>query len=175
MKSSALLTVSLIALALFNYVEAADNVHFSGALVAESCTLPESDQDIHLDFGTVTEKALYQYHRTKSQPFTIHLENCNPAIAGTVNITFEGTADSELTDSLSLDAGSTAQGVAIGLERMDGTPLPINKPTPYFQLTSGNNPLTFNAYIQAQSSVITNESLKVGDFTATSSFVLDYQ
>ncbi len=89
---------------------AEDNVHFSGALVSEPCTLPDADKDIKLDFGSVIVKSLYQYQRTKSQPFSIHLQACDPAILSTVSVTFQGTADTELPQMLALDAGSAAKG-----------------------------------------------------------------
>ncbi|EOW6742855.1 fimbrial protein [Cronobacter dublinensis] len=167
---------ALLALALSGSVSAAeDNVHFSGALVSEPCMLPDTDTDIHLDFGTVIEKYLYQYQRTKSQPFSIHLTECDPAILSTVSVTFQGTADTELTDMLALDASSSAKGVAIGLELADGTPLAINKASPYTTLTSGSNTLGFSAFVQAQPRVITSKSLTAGDFTAISTFILAYQ
>lgn len=154
---------------------AEDNVHFSGALVSEPCTLPDADTDIRLDFGSVIEKYLYQYQRTKPQPFSIHLQECDPTILSTVSVTFQGTADTELTALLAPDASSTAKGVAIGLELTDGTPLTINKASPYTQLSGGANTLTFNAYVQARPTVIANKTLAAGDFTATANFVLAYQ
>ncbi|WP_426712641.1 fimbrial protein [Cronobacter muytjensii] len=154
---------------------AEDNVRFSGALVSEPCTLADADTDIRLDFGSLIEKYLYQYQRTKPQPFSIHLQECDPTLMNTVSVTFQGTADTELTELLAPDAASTAKGVAIGLTLADGTPLAINKASPYTQLSSGNNTLTFNAYIQARPTVITNKSLTAGDFTATANFVLAYQ
>ncbi len=175
MKKFVSCTAASLYLAGSHYALAADNVHFTGTLIAISCTLPDSDKDITLDFGTVIEKSLYQYQRTKSQPFTIHLENCNPAIAGSVNVTFQGIADSELTNLLALDSVSTAKGVALGLELADGTPLAINKAAPWVPLASGNNSLNFNAYIQALPSQIAARSLTAGDFIATSTFVLSYQ
>ncbi|EOL8944466.1 fimbrial protein [Cronobacter dublinensis] len=154
---------------------AADNVHLSGALVAEPCTLPDTDTDIQLNFGTVIEKYLYQYQRTKSQPFSIHLKDCDPAIMSSVSVTFQGAADKELTTLLALDMSSSAKGVAIGLELADGTPLAINKPSPFSQLTRGNNELSFNAFVQGLPSVIQNKTMVSGDFVATSNFVLTYQ
>lgn len=154
---------------------AEDNVHFSGALVAEPCTLPDADMDIKLDFGTVIEKYLYQYQRTQSQPFSIHLLECDPSIMSTVSVIFQGTADEELTDMLALDVSSAAKGLAIGLELEDGTPLAINKASPYTQLTHGTNILTFNAYVQVQPTVLTNKKLTAGNFNANSTFVLSYQ
>lgn len=176
MKTTVLLLSAALGLMTISGVQAAeDNVHFSGALVTEPCVLPDADKDIHLDFGTVIEKYLYQYQRTKSQPFSIHLTECDPAVLSTVSVTFQGTADTELTDMLALDASSTAKGVAIGLELADGTPLLINKASPYTQLSSGNNMLKFNAFVQAQPTIITNKSLVSGDFMATANFVLGYQ
>ncbi|NCH59556.1 fimbrial protein [Cronobacter dublinensis] len=167
---------ALLALALSLSASAAeDNVHFSGALVSEPCTLPDADTDIHLDFGTVIEKYLYKYQRTKSQPFAIHLKDCDPTLMNTVSVTFQGTADSELTDMLALDTSSTAKGVAVGFELEDGTPLALNKASPFGQLNTGNNILIFNAFVQAQPSVLLSHSLKRGGFTAISTFILAYQ
>ncbi len=158
-----------------NIFAAADNIHFSGALVAEPCKLPDADTDIHLDFGTVIEKYLYQYQRTKSQPFSIHLNDCDPSLMNSVSVMFQGTADTELTQMLALDTSSTAKGVAIGLELKDGTPLAVNKSSPFTELSQGNNTLDFNAYVQAQPTTIVNKTLVAGDFTAISTFILAYQ
>lgn len=160
----------------FNPVNATENnVHFHGALVAEPCTLPDSDKDIKLDFRSVIVKSLYQYQRTKSQPFTIYLEDCDPSLMKTVSVTFSGTPDDELNTMLALDPSSTAKGVAIGLEMPDASPLAINKTTPWQQLTAGNNTLTFNAYVVAEPSALSSKTITAGDFTAISSFVLNYQ
>ncbi|EKM6455979.1 fimbrial protein [Cronobacter dublinensis] len=167
---------ALLALALSGSVSAAeDNVHFSGALVSEPCTLPDADTDIHLDFGTVIDKYLYQYNRTKSQPFSIHLQDCDPVILNTVSVTFQGMADNELTTMLALDASSVAMGVVIGLEQADGKPMIINKPGPLLHLTPGNNTLNFNSFVQVKPSVLETKSLKMGEFTAVTTFVLAYQ
>lgn len=176
MKLLTLIPAVLTGAMMFNSVSAAENnVHFHGALVAEPCTLPDSDTDIKLDFGSVIVKSLYQYQRTKSQPFTIHLEDCDPTLMKTVSVTFSGTADDELTTLLALDPSSTAKGVAVGLELPDGSPLAINKAAPYQQLVSGNNALTFNAYVQALPVYIANSNIVLGNFTVISSFVLNYQ
>ncbi|EOC1298767.1 fimbrial protein [Cronobacter dublinensis] len=167
---------ALLALALSGSAPAAeDNVRFSGALVSEPCTLPDADTDIHLDFGTVIEKYLYKYQRTKSQPFAIHLKDCDPALMNTVSVTFQGTADSELTTMLALDVSSVAMGIAIGFEQADGKPLNINNPGPFINLTTGNNTLTFNSFVQVKPSALASNSLKLGGFTAVTTFVLAYQ
>lgn len=175
MKLVYLVPVLLAGVVVSHYSCADDNVHFSGALVAEPCTVPDSDADIKLDFSSVIEKSLYQYQRTKSLPFTIQLENCDPMLMSTVSVTFEGTPDDELTTMLAIDPSSSAKGVAVGLEQIDGAPLAINKAGPYQQLSQGDNSLTFNAYIQAKPEAIAQKQIIAGDFTATSTFVLGYQ
>ncbi|MBE4916814.1 type 1 fimbrial protein [Enterobacter cloacae complex sp. P6RS] len=152
-----------------------DNVHFHGALVAEPCKILDSDANILLDFGTVIESYLYEYHRTLSKPFAIHLTDCDPSLYNTVSVTFQGTADSELTDFLALDPTSTAKGVAIGLTLSDGTPLAVNKASPYSMLSSGNNTLYFKTFIEAKPSGLLNNSLQVGEFRSVATFVLSYQ
>lgn len=161
---------------LFIDVQAVENnVSFSGALVAEPCTLPDNDANITLDFGSVIEKSLYQYQRTKSQPFTIHLENCDPAMMETVSVMFTGTADDELTTLLALEPSSSAKGVAIGLELPDGSSLAINKAAPWQQLVEGNNALVFDAYVQIKPQALSTKTLTAGDFSAISTFALTYQ
>ncbi|WP_105665499.1 fimbrial protein [Cronobacter dublinensis] len=167
---------ALLTLALSGSVSAAeDNVHFSGALVSEPCTLPDTDTDIHLDFGSVINKYLYQYKRTKSQPFSIHLEDCDTTIMNTVSIMFQGTGDSELTDMLALETTSTAKGVAVGLEFEDGSLLSLNKASPFRHINTGDNTLTFNAFVQAQPSALINRTLQMGTFTAIGTFILAYK
>ncbi|EOC3061671.1 fimbrial protein [Cronobacter dublinensis] len=72
MKRFIFLIAPLLTLALLKQAQAEDNVHFSGALIATSCTLPDSDKDININFGVIVEKYLYKYQRTKSQhlPYT---------------------------------------------------------------------------------------------------------
>ncbi|WP_436876551.1 fimbrial protein [Siccibacter turicensis] len=176
MKMKLCLLCAVVNMALTHGVFAAeDNVHFSGALVSEPCTLPDTDADIKLDFGSIIKKSLYEYQRTMSKPFEIHLQDCDPSLMQTVSVTFQGTADAELKDMLAIDASSTAKGVAIGLELADGTPLPLNKAGPFSQLSAGNNTLTFNAYVQAKPGFLENNNIVAGNFSTIGTFVLAYQ
>ncbi|MDY0972477.1 fimbrial protein [Siccibacter turicensis] len=176
MKMKLCLLCALMNMALIHGVSAAeDNVHFSGALVSEPCTLPDADADITLDFGSIIMKSLYKYQRTMSKPFEIHLQDCDPSLMQTVSVTFQGTADAELTDMLAIDASSTATGVAIGLELADGSAFGINKTSPWMQINQGSNILAFKAYVQIKPSSASGGKLAMGNFTSTSTFVLSYQ
>lgn len=166
---------AVLLLLLCNISSAEDNVHFSGVLVSSPCTLPDADTDIQLDFGSLIVKSLYQYQRSASKPFVIHLQDCNSTVMNTVSVTFQGMQDNELTDLLALDAGSTAQGIAIGIELANKTPLTVNKPSPEIAFYSGNNTLNFNAFVQIKPTALANRTLVVGSFSAVSTFILNYQ
>ena len=55
---------------------AADNLRFSGGLVAEACSFRPGDEAIVLDQLEASSQYLYLNTRTVSKPFQIHLEGC---------------------------------------------------------------------------------------------------
>jgi len=152
-----------------------NNVVFSGALVSQPCTLPDSDTDISLDLGTIVNKYLYQNQRTESIEFGIHLLGCNIAVQKMVSVTFGGIEQEEMPGYLALDPVSTAKGVAIGLESMNNTFIPINEPTQFSVLSEGNNVLSYKAFVKILPTAANEHSLIEGSFTAVSTFVLTYQ
>jgi len=152
-----------------------DNMKFSGTLVAEPCVIPAGEENIPLDFGSVIEKYLYANQRSKSQPFTIHLAECDPAVASTVSVTFSGTEDTNLPGFLALDPGSSAAGVAIGLETESGEALPLNQRSAVSELVSGDNFLNWEAYVQGEPDALSGKSITSGEFMATATFSLDYE
>ncbi|MFP3408829.1 fimbrial protein, partial [Pseudomonas sp. SIMBA_065] len=81
-------------------------------------------------------------------PFILHLQDCNPTIAGTVNVTFSGTEDAALPGYLAVDG--SASGVAIGLDNGKGEQIKVNQATPSYPLLAGNNELNFRAFITGE-------------------------
>lgn len=154
---------------------AEDNLHFSGALVAEPCVIPSGEENISLEFGSVIDKYLYQYHRTHSQTFTLHLTQCDPSVAKTVSVTFHGTESLPLPGLLALDAGSSATGIALGLETTKGAAIPINQSTPAVPLTAGENWLSWQAYVQGEPKALKERTITPGEFSATATFELAYE
>lgn len=150
-----------------------NNVKFDGNLVAEPCTLDPNTTNFSLNLGDIIDKYLYINSRTHSKAFNINLLDCDLSLGSSVIVTFSGNPEPELPDLLSL-SGGTARGIAVGLENSDGSALPINKPTNAFKLMKGNNILTFNAYVQGTPKAIQNRGIRKGDFTAISTFTLDY-
>lgn len=154
---------------------AADNVRFHGALVSEPCEIAPGDEQIALDFGTVIDKYLYLNTRTHSQPFDIRLAECDLSLGKMVKVTFSGNENPNLPGLLALEAGSQANGIGIGMENQDGKPLPLNKQVPGYGLVSGNNTLTFRAYVQGEPQALTDKTIERGPFNAIVTFHLEYE
>jgi type 1 fimbria pilin len=154
---------------------AADNMRFHGALVAEPCIIPPGDEKILLDFGTVIDKYLYLNTRTNSQPFEIRLTECDLSLGKTVKVTFSGKENLNLPGLLALEAGSQANGIGIGMETEDGTPLLLNKQGPGYKLVSGANTLTIRAYVKGEPKAIADQTIERGPFNAIATFSLEYE
>ncbi|MDD2047818.1 fimbrial protein [Pseudomonas putida] len=154
---------------------AEDNLYFSGTLVNEPCVLAEEDELIKLDFKSVIDKDLYLNGRTKGRPLELRLKNCDLDVGKRmVSITFSGNESSEPPGLLVLQS-ATVQGLLVGLETTAGTALPLNKSHRMGELSSGDNLLNFNAYLQGEPEALANRSLGLGDFEASMTFALSYE
>ena len=147
---------------------------FRGALVAQACTLRPGDDDIPLQLWDTSSQYLYLSTRTIGKPFEIHLEGCDISIGGDVTITLSGNASAVLPGLLALGGGSTAAGVAIGIETPAGNLLPLNVTSDRQALTSGANIIALKAFIKAEPQAIANQSIVAGLLTAVSTFTLSY-
>ncbi|MGG4608431.1 fimbrial protein [Providencia sp. Me31A] len=149
-------------------------VEFDGKLIADACDVFPGDENVIVDFGTVVNKYLYSYGRTKSMPFQIRLINCDLTVGKDITLKFTGTESPIQKGLLAPDLSSTAKGIALGIENKQGVLIPINTGNYKQDLSAGNTTLEFQAYVQADPKVIPNKSLGLGDFTATTTFMLDY-
>lgn len=154
--------------------QAADNLSFTGDLVAEPCTLRPGDDAISLDMTGISTRELYANTRTVGRAFQIHLEGCDSSIADSVTTTFSGTSNTALPGLLALDASSVAKGIALGLETPADVPLPLNVTSDTQTLGDGNNIIEFKAYVKGEPQAIVDRSIQAGAFSATSTFTLDY-
>lgn len=153
---------------------AADNMRLHGALVFEACDIQTGDEDQDISLGMIPDNYFYLHQRTQGRPVQIHLVNCDTTIASNVTPTFTGTENAALPGLLAFDAGSTAAGVAVGLETSGGRFLPLNVAGDKTPLNSGANVITFNAYLQGEPGALANHGITRGTFTATTTFQLDY-
>ncbi|MFP7326998.1 fimbrial protein [Serratia marcescens] len=154
---------------------AADNLRFSGALVAEPCVIPTGQEVVTLDFGSVVDKDLYLNQRTPAVPFDINLIECDVSLGAALTLTFLGNESRSLPGYLALTAGSRAGGVAIGLENADGKMLPLNKQGDKINLAPGNNRIGLRAFLQGEPQALKNKTISRGEFSAALTFGLDYQ
>lgn len=154
--------------------QAADNLRFTGDLVAEPCTLRPGDDAITVDITDVSIRELYSNTRTPGRAFQIHLEGCNSSIADSVTTTFSGAPNAALPGLLALDGSSVAHGVALGLETPADIPLPLNVTSDTQTLSDGNNIIEFKAYVRGEPQAIADRSIQAGAFRATSTFTLNY-
>lgn len=151
-----------------------NNVRLHGALVSEPCVIPPGENEIVLDFGAVVDKYLYQNTRTPGQPFSIHLTDCDLNLGETVSVMFTGAESIVLPGLLAVDVGSSASGIAIGLETSEAIPVQLNQTMDKIVLQEGNNLISLKAYIRGEPTAITNQSITRGAFTATATFSLNY-
>lgn len=150
-------------------------MNFHGTLVNEPCTVAPGDESITLDFGTVIDDYLYLNTRTHSQPFTIHLQDCDidgwPG-DGSVTVRFSGVQSSELPGYLAMS--NAAMGAVIGMEQEDGSFLPLDQTSVPITLSNGGVGLNFKAFVEGEPTALQNKTIVKGAFSATATFYLEY-
>jgi len=171
------LTPLLAVLCFNNSWSAQAGINFRGTLVEEPCTVATGTEgtDIDVDFGTLTDKDFYTDGPVGQRAFHILLEDCDPTLAATAKLTFKGAEETDLPGMLALSSGPMVNSVAIGLAKSDGTPVPLNQQITAKALTPGNNQLDFIAYLQATDSVVQQQNVTPGKFTALATFILEYE
>lgn len=163
------------ALALSAAAQAADNVEFTGVLVHAPCTLHPGDDELELDFSTVSDRDLYALGQTPSRSFSLRLDDCDTSVMNGVTLTFSGEESTELPGFLAFDAVSLARGVVVGLQSDNGQPLPLNGAGMTLALASGNVLIPLQAYLKVEPTAQAKQGIVKGPFTATATFKLDYQ
>lgn len=169
----------LVALGIFPWGQTisavTDNLSFRGTLVTAPCTIRTGDDALELDFGDVVSRYLYMNTRTQGQEVTLHLEDCDTSVLTGVKIMFTGIENSQLPGLLALDTGSSAQGIAVGMETMGGTLLPLNVAGAETPLNADLTEISLKAYVQAEPGALSTSGILPGSFRATALFELEYQ
>ncbi len=148
-------------------------MHLYGTLLElPPCNINNGD-NIEVDFNSTGAKDLYNNGRTWDRYFTIDLEDCETSNYGLVSVTFTGPESTELPGYLQMENAST--GAAIGIAEQDGTFLGLNKTSTVTRLTNGNVALVFRAFLQGEPTALANHSIRLGEFRATSLFILTYE
>ncbi|EBE4781783.1 fimbrial protein [Salmonella enterica] len=144
-------------------------ITFTGTITNSPCDIAPGDDAITVPFGQISYRKLNAADATtKSEPFTIHLQNCafdanDSTVAGSagkmskVTVSFSGTGDT--THHAYVSTGS-AQHVGVQLLKSDNTTLiepnsTASDTTDAQQLQAGNNELSFFARVVALATGVT--------------------
>ncbi|MDX7991028.1 fimbrial protein [Xenorhabdus littoralis] len=143
-------------------------------VLAPTCSIKAEDKNIEVDFGDISNRDFYQNHRTESRNFNLRLERCDPRVTKSLKIKFSGETSKELPGLLAVKSTARTVGVAIGMEKTDGTQMPFNKTSEFPLSDSRNNEIPLRAYVQAEPSALKEKKIGVGQFTAIATFEVDY-
>ncbi|CAM3842898.1 fimbrial protein [Xenorhabdus thuongxuanensis] len=151
------------------------DIRITLTVLAPTCSIKTEDQNIEVDFGNILNSDLYLRHRTKGKPFYLYLKDCDPQMIKRLRIKFLGEMSQELPGLLAVRSNDRLHGIAIGMEKIDGTPMPFNKTSEFpLSANSRDNMITFQAYVQATPRSIQEKKIGVGPFTAIATFEVNY-
>lgn len=154
--------------------ETSTTIHYGGTLIALPCTIEPGTENPWYYLGVTPTKSLYRFTRTSSFLITFELKDCDTSLGSTVKASFSGPVNSE--GLLMFTPGSEAKGAGIGLEYLDGRPIPIDGTTDYaVPLRDGDMTIRLKAYVQGEREALADKSLVTGDFTAVMTYTLSYE
>lgn len=150
-------------------------VTFTGSIIDAPCSITPETIDQTVDLGQVSNVALKDGGKSTPRNFQIDLENCELVTTGTgknnmVSLTFTGMESSAGNGRLGITG--TAQGASIAITDGAGTVIELGKPTQAQSLQSGNNTLSFSAYLQGDNA---SGGIVPGNFQSIADFTLAYQ
>lgn len=144
-------------------------IKFVGAILDAPCSIAPQSVDQTIQMGQISNSLLVQQGEGPLRPFEIRLEGCALDTAKTASITFNGIADDSKKKRLFLNGA--AKGAAIAMvSQLDGSEVTLGTPTKALSLVGGDNTLKFGAKM-----VKNGEQAILGEFTATSDFIITYQ
>ncbi|MGQ6550645.1 fimbrial protein [Serratia sp. IR-2025] len=154
----------------------ATDMSFSGTLVYAPCKIRAGDENLSVDFGAVVDKYLYTNTRTLGKTFSLNLVDCDTAASSWVKLTFNGMENLNLPGLLAV-TGVSGIGVGIETAGASAVQLPLNEQGPQNLLstTSTTTTLSFKAYVQGEPFALANKTITRGAFSATATFVLEYE
>ncbi|HGN1950968.1 TPA: fimbrial protein [Providencia stuartii] len=150
------------------------DIHYKGTLIALPCTIVPGTEDPYYYLGVTPTKSLYRFTRTSGFLITFELKDCDTSLGSIVKASFSGPVNSE--GLLMFTPSSEAKGAGIGLEYLDGRPIPIDGTTDYaVPLRDGDMTIRLKAYVQGEREALANKSLVPGNFEAIMTYTLSYE
>lgn len=166
-----------IALGVTSMAQAADQGHgkvtFTGSIIDAPCSIAPDSVDQTVELGQISNVALKDGGKSTPRNFGIDLENCTFStddkgglVKNKVTVTFTGM-ESAANNGL-LGISGTAKGASVAITDGDGQIIKLGQANKPYSMQSGNNKLTFAAYVQgdgAETAVTEGEFQAVADFT----------
>jgi type 1 fimbria pilin len=152
------------------------DIHFKGNLIQNACTVKAGDENLQVAMDMHTDKDLYEKPRTTATPFHITLEECDPAISQSVKISFNGTASAGLPGYLAVSGAEGSMGFGLGIETPAGALLKLNdiNSARAVIVRQGTTIISLQAFLQAEPLAVTNKNIKLGEYVASATFMLEY-
>ncbi|HDR2162254.1 TPA: type 1 fimbrial major subunit FimA [Enterobacter cancerogenus] len=151
-------------------------VHFKGELVNAACSVNTKSADQTVNLGQYRTAHFTKVGDTSTNvPFTIELNDCDPAVASTAAVAFTGQTDATDKTLLAISSGSNANSATgVGIEILDTTSATLTPDGSTFSaaqtLIEGTNTLNFAARYKA-----TAATTEPGQANADATFVMKYE
>ncbi len=171
---AALLAGGLVVTSAAVMAESSTRINYSGTLIALPCTIVPGMENLYVDMGITATKSLYRFNRTAGKVIEFYLEDCDTSLGNAVTATFTGPMTSE--GLLQFTPSSEAKGAGIGLEYLDGRPIPINDGNVYkVPIRDGDMTIRMKAYVQGEANALANKTLVPGEFNAVLTYTMSYE
>lgn len=151
-------------------IQGEGKVRMHGAIIDTACAIKAGSQDQTIDMGTISLGRLTRHDDVGSKPFSIKLVNCilerskNKINWNFFQVTFDGYAEGAL-----FGVQGDARGIALKIKNSNGTQVMPGKPMPLEEIIIGNKVLNYSMTLTPN-----NKPLKVGSYSSTVRFKLDY-
>lgn len=148
-------------------------ITFDGEVIDAACTISTSSQAQSIDLGKVDSSILSAASDKSAEvPFSIALDNCNPAVATTATVGFTGTTDTTVPTALANLETDGAKHVAVQISA-GGTIIPVDgtfSTNAQHTLSDGSNSIDFSAYM-----IATDAAATAGAVHSTVDFSIQYE
>lgn len=135
------------------------NISFQGEITQSACSIGGGQQgaDMLVKMGSISTNMFKAVGDKGPQTdFKISLLGCDTSVSTAASIAFRPGAGSIINSRLlSLENGSGAQGVAVGLADENGTPIAVGGAGVTYNLISGSNNFNFKAYYESTAASVT--------------------
>ncbi|EFF74329.1 fimbrial protein [Achromobacter piechaudii] len=135
------------------------NISFQGDITQSACSIGGGQQgaDMVVKMGSISTNMFSGVgSKGPETNFTIALLGCDTTVSTSASIAFRPGAGSVISNRLrSLENGSGAKGVAVGLVAEDGTAIAVGGTGVSYNLVKGTNNFNFKAFYEATDAAVT--------------------